>query len=141
MNDIEKAKNFLRNDVTCAVSHGDRIMTSLTIGISPILDWIDGGYDLKGWSAADRVVGRAAALLMVYAGIIEVYADVMSRGAVQIFNEYGIKYSYNTLTDVILNRTQTDWCPMELAVQNLDQPSAALDAIRTRRDTLRKQAK
>ncbi|MCM1285882.1 MAG: DUF1893 domain-containing protein [Acetobacter sp.] len=101
-------------------------------GVKPLLDWIDRGLDLKGFSAADKVVGNAAAFLYVTLGIKEIYANVVSRSAVETLEKYGIKIQYNELAEYIINRAGTGKCPMEDAVKNAVSPNEALMAIRIR---------
>lgn len=69
---------------------------------------------LSGARVADKVVGKAAAALMVLGGIRELHADVISRPALELFaREGGVKVGYATEVPHIINRTQTDWCPLE----------------------------
>lgn len=138
MTDIEKAKDIFRSgNYTCVLCKEDITHTSTAIGISPMMDFIAVGIHLKGFSAADKIVGKAAAQLFVSAGVVEVYADVMSAQAVEIFEKHGLKFSYNTLTEAIINRAGTGLCPMEQAVQNIDNPSDAVDAIRNMQNFLK----
>ena len=51
------------------------------------------GRDLSGFCAADRVVGRAAAMLFVKAGVHAVFAEVMSDGAAALLAAHGIDAS------------------------------------------------
>jgi hypothetical protein len=131
MTDINRAKElFQRGEYTCVLCKGDITHTSTAIGISPMIDFITADTNLKGFSAADKIVGKAAAQLFVSAGIIEVYADVMSAQAVDVFEKYDVKFSHKTLTEAIINRAGNGLCPMEQCVHNIDNPSEAIDAIR-----------
>ena len=96
------------------------VLTSNKKGISPMIDFIDENVDLKGFYAFDIIVGKAVASLFILAGIVEVYGKVMSKSAHELLSKYGIKHSYGTLTDNIINRTNTGICPMELTVANSD---------------------
>lgn len=58
------------------------------------------------------------------------YAHVISRPAYDILHEYDIPVSYKTMTELIRNRDNTGFCPIESAVMNLDNPYQALTAIR-----------
>lgn len=69
-----------------------------------------------GGMAADRIVGRAAAFLYACMGIRELFAQVLSEGALQVLNTYQIKVNYEVLTPEIRNRKGTGICPMEEAV-------------------------
>lgn len=42
---------------------GSTIYISTERGVKPLIDRIDDGTDLQGFSAADKVVGKAAAFL------------------------------------------------------------------------------
>jgi hypothetical protein len=75
---------------------------------------------------ADRVLGKAAALLCVYAKSSSVYASVMSNLGEKILEKFSIPYQHDTLVPNILNRRGTDTCPFEKAVMNTDSPEEAL---------------
>ena len=72
----------------------------------------DPGF-LAGSSVADKVVGKAAASLMVLAKVREVYADVMSRPALDLLEAAGVKAACARLVPHIMNRSGADWCPLE----------------------------
>ncbi len=139
MNNLEKAKKLLKdNNYTCVLCNGQTVYTSCSKGISPMLDFISEGISLENFSVADTIVGKAAALLFVYAGVTEVYGKVMSRSGEEIFKKYGIKYSYSELTDRIINRKGDGICPMEETVQNIFNPEQAFKAILDKRNELQK---
>lgn len=95
-----------------------------------MINFIESGADLSGYSAADLVVGKAAALLFVKSGIKKVYAKTLSAHGKRIFEQYGIEYKYGILTDKIINRSGTDICPMEKAVANTDNPEEAFVVLK-----------
>ena len=79
-NDLDKARSLLGTGAyTCVFCRADRVYTATERGVKPLLSWLDDGTDLTGFSAADRVVGRATAFLYCLLGVKEVYAKVMSR--------------------------------------------------------------
>ncbi|MEM2779743.1 MAG: DUF1893 domain-containing protein [Candidatus Bathyarchaeia archaeon] len=61
------------------------------------------GAQLKGASVADRVVGKAVALLCIYAGIQAVYALTLSLKAKQILEKNAIYLEWETIVDRVLN--------------------------------------
>lgn len=133
MTDLTKAISLLdTGDYTCVVCSGNVIHTATERGVMPLLNWLDSGFDLTGFSAADRVVGRATAFLYVLLGVKAVYARVMSRPAEQVLNAHGIVSHPGTLVDSIINRKGTGPCPFEAAVLTVDHPEDALRAIRTK---------
>jgi hypothetical protein len=54
----------------------------------------------------DKIVGRAAALLLIRLGIRDVRAGIMSRLGREALEKYGVKYEYDTLVDRIDCRTE-----------------------------------
>ena len=131
--DLQKARQLLDEDnYTCVLCKDDITHTSTHRGVAPLLNWLDSGTDLRGFSAADRVIGRATAFLYYLLGVKAVFARVMSRPALEILNQYGIPASWETLVDAIENRTQTGLCPMEQATLELTDPTDAPAAIRNK---------
>ncbi|MGM9637486.1 MAG: DUF1893 domain-containing protein [Eubacteriales bacterium] len=128
----QKAKDLmLAGDATCVLCKEDSpVITSTDRGIKPLMGFLAGGTDLGGYSAADRVVGKAAAFLYVLLGVREVYAPVMSEPAARVLKENGIEAYRDVQPEAIRNRTDTGICPMESAVWEIDDPREALSAIR-----------
>ena len=120
MTDIQKAIGILKSsDHTCVVCKGDKEYISDLKGIGPMIEFMKNGCDLKGASVADRIVGRAAAMLFVKAGINEAFSEVISRDAVTLLNAHGINCTWDVITDMIINRKGDGPCPMEKAVNDL----------------------
>lgn len=112
MTDIERAKQILISEgCTCVVCKGNNIHISQKRGVAPLMELLDGGADIRGYSAADKAVGKAAAMLFVLLGISEIYAVVMSRGAKAVFDEHGIKYSCGEEVECIVNRQKRRYVP------------------------------
>ncbi len=86
---------------------------------------------LLGATVEDSVVGRAAALLMVYGGVKEVHAGMLSEGGKAVLEEYNVPFTCKQLVDRILNRARTDSCPMEKAVEGCT-PALSVAAIRSK---------
>lgn len=71
---------------------------------------------LRGATIADKVIGKAAAGLIVQSGVAEAYADVMSLLALPLLDDAGIAYSYGTLVDHIVIPEGDNRCPLERIV-------------------------
>lgn len=136
MTDVERAREHLAGH-TIALCKGEQVVTSDLRGIAPMLTLIGEGRDLAGWSAADVIVGKAAALLFAYAGIKEVYAKVLSKGGAAVLRGHGIPYSCGMLTPHIVNRKGDGICPMESAVADISDPAQAVRALNSRLRELR----
>lgn len=129
MREIDKAKTLLVDSKTCVLVKGEKVLESERKGIAPILFFMNNGVDLNGYVVADRIVGKAAALLFVNAGIKEVYGEVMSESGIIVLKEHNIPYSYKIKTERIINRKGDDICPMEKTVLDIEEPSTAYKAL------------
>lgn len=129
--DIELAKR-LRNaeNYTCVLVKGENVYCSRERGVKPLVEWISEGKELRGYAAADKVVGRAAAFLYAYMGISSLYADVLSECGQKVLRDYGITNACGVLVPQIINRAGTGLCPMEEATGKARSPLEALGAVR-----------
>jgi len=129
--DCSRARRILeQGDYTCVLCCADQILTDDRRGIRPLLDLLAQNRDWHNFSAADKVVGKAAAFLYRLMGIRALYAQVISAPAAQVLQDDGIVLEYGTLVPAIRNRTNTGFCPMESAVWNINDPQEALSALR-----------
>ena len=116
-----------------------QVLTYDTKGIATLLQIINDASDqLRGATVVDKVVGKAAAALLVLGGTKELHALLISDGALDLLGRAGVKVSYDRLTNHILNRDQTDWCPMEKACRDCETAEKCLAAIREQLTKMRK---
>lgn len=115
---------------TCVFVRGKDVYSSRERGIVPLMRRIDAGHDLHGYAAADKIVGKAAALLYVYLDVKYVFAEVLSESGQRVLREYGIENECNILTTAIINRAGTGLCPMEEVVENIATPREAVAVLR-----------
>ena len=140
MTDLELAKEqLIKEECTSVVRSGKNVYFSKARGVKPLLNWLDEGLDFTGFSAADKVVGKAAAMLYVLLGVSRVHALVISERAMQVLAGNGIEVTYDTLVDRIHNRTNTGFCPMEEAVWDTTDLQEGLQAVRDKVAQLAKQ--
>lgn len=100
-------------------------------GVKDLLTLVSEHPDiLNGAMIADKAVGKAAAACMVVGGAKQVYADVMSEPALSLLQAHGVEAACGQLVDHIINRTGTDWCPMEKASRDEDNPLAIIEKIK-----------
>lgn len=126
-----KAKDYLTTGVTCAVIQKDKVYQAHTSGIQPLLDWLKvEACPLTNGDVADRVVGKAAALLFRYANIRSLYAEVISEHAIQALENSGIAVSYGTRVPYIINRRHDGMCPMESLVLDETDPKRAYERLK-----------
>lgn len=68
---------------------------------------------LRGAVVADKVVGKAAAALMLLGGVAELHTDIISGKAIELLHGSSLRYAYDLEVPHIINRTQDGWCPLE----------------------------
>ena len=75
---------------------------------------------MKGAAIADKVIGKAAAALMLLGGIKTVYADVISTPALALLRNANIEVTFGKEVPFIENREKNGWCPLESACYTLN---------------------
>jgi hypothetical protein len=139
MNDLEIAKTQLhRKELTLViVKNGEVLFETHSHRISGFLGAIEKlGAKLEGAAVADRVAGKAIALLCVYVKISDVYAEVLSEKAKAVFEENGIRHEWKELVDNILNVNKSQVCPFEKAAAEISDPKDAYKAFKALQESL-----
>ena len=128
--DLEKAKETLKNDkCTCVLTLGSVMFKSKEKGVQPLLDWMNSGNNYMGYMVADKVVGRAAAFIDIAMGIRAVYAETLSEGAKELLEKNHIEVFADNIVPQIMNKDKTDLCPLEKAVEGIENADEALMPI------------
>jgi len=121
-NDLKKAVDVLDSEgrALVLVRDGAVLMKDDRRGIGPMYDIATKERRLAcGSSLADKVIGKAAAMLAVDAGIDKLYAAVLSEEAERVLSEEGIYYEFKRKVPFIQNRQKSGKCPMELLAGDL----------------------
>ncbi len=130
---METARKILEEQgYTCVLRKNETILTATERGVKPLVRWLTEGAQVQGFSAADKVVGKATAYLYVLLDVKEVWAGIMSKSAQEVFTRHGITAAQGKLVENIINRQGTGICPFEAAVLDIDTPEEALTAIRSK---------
>lgn len=130
--DLARALLIANRDATLVAVRGDEIHVCRERGVKPLLKLIKDGCSLRGFSVADKVVGKAPALLYAVLGPDAVFSPVMSWTGRAVLLASGIATSYDTLVRHIQNRAKTDQCPMDSSVTNVWEPYEAVDVLMDR---------
>lgn len=102
--------DLLRNGNHSLVIHRDTTSVYDTRGIATLLQIIDkDSNELSGATVVDKVVGKAAAALMIVGGVSELHALLISQGALSLLATSDISVSYDTLTDQTLVGVRWKW--------------------------------
>ncbi len=129
--DLMQARDILcAGGCTCVLCGDGTVYKSSLRGVAPLLELLDSGVDYSGFCAGDKVVGKAAAFLYCLLGVSAVYAPVISRAALGVLADHGIRVDYGVCAEAIFNRKGDGLCPMETATGDISDPHQALAAIR-----------
>ncbi|MBN1623163.1 MAG: DUF1893 domain-containing protein [Clostridia bacterium] len=130
---IDQLKLILnQEELTCVITDGNGFFfKSSERGINPLYEFINGNHGPGPFYLADKIIGKAAALLCIKANIIEVYSMVVSTSAKVILNDNSIDCSFDQEVPHIMNRTQTGLCPMEGLSTGVKDPDVMLEKIGT----------
>ena len=131
--DLNFAKNRLnqKNLSLVIVNNGKVLFETESHGIGALLKAINElGDNVKASSVADRIVGRAAALLFTFSGVKAVFAVIASDGGIEVLAENNVLCMYEKRVANILNFKKTDVCPFEKLVANLSDPEKAYGMLK-----------
>lgn len=130
--DQDFAISYLKKN-DCAlvfVRDGDVLFESHKKGIRPMYEALLSEVDLTGAVLADRVIGRAAAMLALSVGIRSLFTFVMSESALAVCKKENFSaFTYGELSPFVMNRKQDDLCPIEKLSQETDDPEALMNRI------------
>jgi len=133
MEDLNIAKDLLKKkNYTLVVVKNSRVMFETNSqGVRGLLTAIEKiGKELKGSSAADKIIGEAAAHLLAYSKVIEVFALTLSQGGKSILEKNNISQEHEDLVPHILNLNETDLCPFEKLVTGCSNPEEAYEKLK-----------
>lgn len=144
MQDLEIAKKHLKekNLTLSIVKNEETLFETKLHGISGFLAAIETlGNKLDGASVADRIVGKAIALLCVYARAKAVYAVTMSKEAKNVFEQHSIFHEWTNLVENILDVTKAKACPFESLAKEISNPKDAYIKLKTLQNSLKNSRK
>ena len=134
MDDFELAENELKSRKInlVIVKNGVVLYQSTASGMKGLLQAIeeyDG--DLAGTAVADKIVGRAAAMLCVYSKVESVFAITMTEGALKLLTKNRVAHKFERYVHRLMNSQGTDICPFERAIRDIDDPKEAFKKLRS----------
>ena len=130
--DLARALLIANKEATLVAVRGDEIYTCTERGVKPLLKWVLDHKSLRGFSVADKVVGKAPALLYAILGPEAVFSPVMSWTGRAVLLAAGIFVSHDVLVPHISNRAKSGQCPMDESVTNVWEPYEAVDVLKER---------
>ena len=133
MTDLELAKQKLHGDSLAfvIVKAGIVLCTGTRDGIGELIEAIDAlGEQARGSALADKIVGKAVAMVVRTAQIRAVYSPLMSQAACDALTRDHMAFEYDQLVPFILNKRNDGPCPMERLTLPIDDPREAVAALR-----------
>lgn len=132
-NDLSIAKGKLKqkNLALVVAKKGEVIFETSSHGIGGLLRAIEElDKEMKGSSVADRIVGKAAALLCIHAGVFAVFAITASEEGIQALKDNNVFCQFENRVPHILDSERSDICPFEKLVINISNPKEAYEKIK-----------
>ena len=115
---------------SCIIKNGSNIRTFTERGIADLYRLLcEEPAFLKGAMVADKVVGKAAAAIMVAGAVGEIHADVISRAAYDLLSQEGTPFGYTRLVPYIVRHDGQGMCPMEELTLDAPTPLEAVARI------------
>ena len=138
---VVSALQLLREgQAACVVLRDSEIIRAETgRGVAPMIRLYEDGA-LQGAYVVDKIVGKAAAMLMTLGGVSGCYALTVSRAALDWFAGHDIPVEYEVCAEYIVNRAGDGICPMEQTVKELTDATEALVALKHKIAQLRKRS-
>jgi hypothetical protein len=136
---LAKKRLLKEKSLTLAIAkNGEIILESSSHGISGFLEAVEKlGDMLNGASVADKVVGKAIALLCVYAKVRMVYAATLSKEAKKFFEKYGVYHEWEELVENILDFNKAGVCPFEKLATEISNPNKAYKRLKALQNFLK----
>lgn len=115
---------------SCVIRNGDSVRIFRERGVADLYRLLhEEPALLRGAFVADKVVGKGAAALMVLGGVEAIFADVVSRPALELLAGAGIAVEYTVVVPNIVNRAGTDICPVEQLCAEAESAAECLPQI------------
>jgi len=123
---LEDARAMIKkSNISCVVIRDNTIVhTADGRGISPLLAlYINEPQMLRDAIVVDKIIGKAAAVILILGGAKFVFGEIMSRAAKKYLVRYEIKAQYGRCVDMITAIGGKGICPIEKSVLDIDKPS------------------
>lgn len=141
MQDLQIAKDGLyeKGLTLSVVKNAETLFESNSPGISGFLEAIEQlQTKLENASVADRVAGKAIALLCVYAKVKAIYAKILSKKGKAVLQRYAVHHEHDSLVEAILDVGRLKSCPFEELAGTISDPYEAYKRLKILQDSLTK---
>ncbi|MBN1154024.1 DUF1893 domain-containing protein [candidate division KSB1 bacterium] len=94
--------------------------------LHPLLElkmFLDGQqYDVRYIEIRDKIIGKAAAMIIVHIGAASCYGEIISKRGLEVLDKHRVRYNYKTQVDRIQ-------CKTEDMLEKISDPQEAYDLI------------
>lgn len=98
----------------CVIQNKDEVRTFSQRGVADLYQLYTQEREfLQGATVVDKIVGKAAATLMIAGGVKKLHTNIISQLALDILQGKEMEVSYNQIIPHVINRDKSGWCPME----------------------------
>lgn len=132
MKDINNLSGLLKAyDSTCIILEDNQVIfTSKDSGVKPLLDFLNSHKIIKGkLTLVDKIVGKGAVCLAAKCGIEDIITPTISESALAFAKSHQLIINADKIVPYIINRTRDGRCPIESAVDNIDDIEGAYQVI------------
>jgi len=124
-------KKHLNENVCLYIERDGEVLHESNIrGIGALTNiYINNKSILKNSTVVDKIIGKAASVILILSGVKEVYGETMSESGFLLLQKYNITAFYDKKVPMIINREGNDMCPMEKAVIDMDNLNDGFEKI------------
>lgn len=138
---MEELKNILLSGRHSLVLRNGSIFTFDGLGISDLRQLLATQPQLlRGAKVADKVVGKAAAALMIKGGVKALHACMVSRQALDLLKTSAVEVTFDTEVPHIENRDHSGWCPMEETCLSCSTAEECIERIEEKLKSMKSKA-
>ncbi len=127
----DRAISLIRSgDYSCVTVRENALSATLSArGIAPLISLCE-REKLCGAFVADKIIGKAAAMLLTLGKASACFAQTASRDAVLWLESHGVPITYDECVEHIVNRRGDGLCPMEETVLEIFDENKAYKALK-----------
>ena len=110
-----------RQGLSLLVYNHDSLTTHANRGIQDLLQLIsEQPQRLDGAIAADKIIGKSAAAIMIVGGVKEVHTNLICTPARELFEAHNVRVFAAEEVPMILNRDRSGMCPMDTQINEVE---------------------
>lgn len=132
---MEEAKKLIKEEAASfvVIKEGKIQYRDKGIGVRPIMQVLSKDKELlKGAVIVDKMIGKAAAMLLSMGGAVWVHGVLMSEAAENYLTARKIGFSFDESIPFVSNRTKDGLCPLEDAVAGVEDEREAYEKLKDR---------